>query len=347
MTRWASDPDDAADELIRRSLQSIGLEGRVLLGGPSGTLPALLAGRGIGCEVWTRRLAAVGTASPWPPAGPFGIALLRLPRAKAEQEMAAHACLGALAPGGQLIVYGGNDEGIRSFAGTLGRLCGSIDTLAARGHGRVVGVRRPQDASRLRTSLAAWRSVARLQIGGTTRDWVSYPGVFAADRIDEGTALLVGALPQLSSGARVLDYGCGSGIIGAAALAQHPAIALDLVDNDAVAVEAARENVSGASVILGGSLSDAGARGYDAILSNPPLHKGFAEDHAELERLIEDAPAHLKPGGILQLVVQRRVPLDRLLARAGFAAVSVPAENGRYRVWRATCRDPDPARAAA
>ncbi len=347
MTRWASDPDEAADELIRRSLESIDLEGRVLLGGPSGTLPALLAGRGIGCDVWTRRLVAGGTASPWPPQGPFDVALLRLPRAKAEQEMAAHACLGALVPGGQLIVYGGNDEGVRSFAGTLGRLCGSIDTLAARGHGRVVRVRRPQDASRLRTSLAAWRSVAPLQIGGATRDWVSYPGVFAADRIDEGTALLVGALPQLAAGARVLDYGCGSGVIGAAALALQAAIALDLIDNDTVALEAARENVPGARLVLGRSLAHAGPHRYDAILSNPPLHKGFAEDHAELEQLIGDAPGRLKAGGILQLVVQRRVPLDRLLARGGFGGVSVPAENGRYRVWRATCRDPDPARAAA
>ena len=39
-------------------------------------------------------------------------------------------------------------------------------------------------------------------------------------------------------------------------------------------------------------------------------------------------------GGVLQIVVQRRVPLDQLLAKS-FAAVSVPAENSRYRVWRA------------
>ena len=46
------------------------------------------------------------------------------------------------------------------------------------------------------------------------------------------------------------------------------------------------------------------------------------------------APAHLQQGGILQIVVQRRVPLDRLLSQH-FATVTTPAENGRYRVWRA------------
>ena len=27
------------------------------------------------------------------------------------------------------------------------------------------------------------------------RDWIAYPGMFAADRLDEGTALLLGGLP--------------------------------------------------------------------------------------------------------------------------------------------------------
>ena len=132
--------------------------------------------------------------------------------------MAAHACLSVLAPGGRLIVYGGNDEGIRSAGGRLERVCREVETLATRGHGRVLAASRPADAP-LRASLAAWRSVAPLTIAGIVRDWVSYPGVFAAGRVDEGTALLIEALPPLRSGDRVLDYGCGSGVIGAAALA--------------------------------------------------------------------------------------------------------------------------------
>ena len=73
---------------------------------------------------------------------------------------------------------------------------------------------------------------------------------------------------------------------------------------------------------------------WNAILSNPPLHSGFAEDHALLENLIADAPRRLRPGGCLAIVVQRRMPLDRLLA-AHFASVAVAAENARYRVWYA------------
>src|SRR5262245_24899679 len=256
MSRWASDPQAAADHLIGRSLESIDLHGRILLANQTGALPALLIGRGLDFSAWNRRLGGSSAAQPWPPAAPFDVALLRLPKGKDEQDMAAHACLSALAPAGRLILYGGNDEGIRSAGDRLESLCGALETLATRGHGRVLMAPRPTESAALRASLAAWRSVAPLTIAGRTRDWVTYPGVFAAGRIDEGTALLLSALPPLREGERVLDYGCGSGLIGAAALAAQPGIVLDLMDEDAVAPEAARENVAGARLIPGNKLAD-------------------------------------------------------------------------------------------
>jgi 16S rRNA (guanine1207-N2)-methyltransferase len=340
MTRWADDPERAADELIVRSLDAFALEGRILLANQGGTLPSLLDARGLAFELWNRRLLGRGKATPWPPAGPFDVALLRLPRAKDEQVMALHACLSVLAPGARFVVYGGNDEGIRSVARMIEQLCGEVETLATRGHGRVLAAHRPGDPSRLRASLEAWRSTASLEIAGNRRQWISYPGIFAADRIDEGTALLIGALPPLRAGARVLDCACGSGVIGAAAAAQAPGIVLELLDNDSVALEAARENVPGARLLLASTLTDLGGTLYDAILSNPPLHKGLAEDHALLEQLIAAAPAHLQAGGVFQFVVQRRIPLDRMLAEH-FKTVTIPSENGRYRVWRAQLGDRD------
>jgi 16S rRNA (guanine1207-N2)-methyltransferase len=336
MSSWRRDPEASADALIGRSLDLIDWRGRVLLANQAGALPALLAERGIAAVLWNRRLVQGRPAEPWPPAGPFDLAVMRLPKAKDEQEMAMHACLGVLTPEGRLILYGGNDEGIRSAAAMLEQLCGPVDTVAARGHGRVVAVRRPRDAATLRASLADWRRTSRFAIGGVSRDWVRYPGLFASDRTDEGTALLVSALPALPAGARVLDYGCGSGVIGAAMRAANPSILLDLIDSDSVALAAAGENVADARLILGTRLGDAAPCSYDAILSNPPLHRGIAEDHAEVEALIAGAPDHLEPGGLLQVVVQRRVPLDRLLAER-FASVGIVAETSRYRVWRAQC----------
>jgi 16S rRNA (guanine1207-N2)-methyltransferase len=334
MSRWADDPEQAADTLIARDLDAIAPQGRILLVNQGGTLPALMAARGLAHDLWTRRMMIGRAAAPWPPAGPFDTALVRLPKARDELEMTAHAVLSVLVPEGRLILYGGNDEGVRSAVGMLEDLAGAVDTIATRGHGRILAVRRPMDANKLRDPLSAWRITSTMEIAGTRRDWISYPGLFAAGRLDEGTALLLGALPAFAPGARVLDYGCGSGVIGAAALAQEPSIVLDMLDSDTVALEAARENVPGGRPALGTRVADAGYKTYAAILSNPPLHLGIAEDHALLDRLVTGAPSHLAPGGQVQIVVQRRLPLDRLFAEH-FGSADVVAENGRFRVWRA------------
>jgi 16S rRNA (guanine1207-N2)-methyltransferase len=335
MSRWADDPEAAADALILRSLDDISLPGRVLLVNQGGALPSRLTAQGLAFEVWNRRLAHGLAAAAWPAPGPFDVALVRLPKARDEQAMTLHATLGALAAGGRLILYGGNDEGIRSAAATLKELAEGTETMAVRGHGRVVAARRPASTAGLRDSLPAWRAVSRLEIAGAPRDWVSYPGTFAAGRLDEGTALLLSVLPPLAADARVLDYGCGSGAIAAAALALQPGLKVDALDNDAVALEAARENAPEARLVLGARPADAGRRDYDAILSNPPLHSGIAEDHGLLDRLVAEAPSHLASGGVVQIVVQRRVPLERSLAQH-FAKVEIAAETGRYRVW--SCR---------
>jgi 16S rRNA (guanine1207-N2)-methyltransferase len=213
-----------------------------------------------------------------------------------------------------------------------------VATLAVRGHGRVLAARRSscrgEAAGALRGSLAAWRTLSRIELAGESCDWVSYPGCFAAGRLDEGTRLLLTALPALSRGARVLDYACGTGVVAAALLRGAPGLAVDALDNDAVALAAARENVPAANLILGTRLADAPSRDYAAILCNPPLHQGIAEDRTLVERLIAEAPSRLAPRGCLQLVVQRRVAVDRLLRRH-FAEAEVVAETSRYRVWRA------------
>ena len=105
MSRWAHDPERAADALMERCLDAIALRGRILLVNQGGTLPALVAASGLAYDIWNRRVAGGLAAAPWPPAGLFDAALVRLPKARDEQEMTAHAALSVLEPGGRLILY--------------------------------------------------------------------------------------------------------------------------------------------------------------------------------------------------------------------------------------------------
>ena len=57
-------------------------------------------------------------------------------------------------------------------------------------------------------------------------------------------------------------------------------------------------------------------------------------DHRSLNELITEAPRHLTARGVLQIVVQRRVPVLPLL-RQRFARVGVAEQTEGYRVVRA------------
>lgn len=337
MSRWRQDPDGAAAELLRRSLDSLDLDGRVLIAnaGPA-TRQALGAGS-VTPVAWSRHAGDLTTATPWPAGGPFDVVVLRLAKSKDEQEMNAHAALSVLVPAGRLVLCGGNEEGIRSASALLEGLCGPVETVSTRGHGRIVSARRPDRVAGLKSELQAWRRVVKMPIGGSGRDWATYPGIFSADHMDTGTRLMLTALPRLGAHARVLDYGCGSGVIAAGMRAALPEGHFDLLDADSLALLAASENVAGARIVLGTSLSAAGLVRYDAILSNPPLHAGIAEDHRALQALIAGAPKILRRGGLLQLVVQRRVPLGAMLAEH-LAEPAVIAEDNLFRVWRAASR---------
>lgn len=66
---------------------------------------------------------------------------------------------------------------------------------------------------------------------------------------------------------RVLDYGCGSGILAIAA-ALHGAAAVDAVDIDPAAVDSTRANATANGVVLNAGLPDAAGGAYPLVLAN-------------------------------------------------------------------------------
>lgn len=291
-----------------------------------------LAGRGGDVVSWSRRAVGGRRATPWPPPGPFGSVALRVPRAKEELAMALHAGAGVLVSGGTILVYGAKDEGIGSAPRQMDLLFDGVETVGVGGHCRVLRARVRTPLRDHRGSLEEWRESGTLEHGGWRQEWVSYPGVFAHGRLDPGTRLLLDAVPGLPPGARILDYGCGSGVVAAFLKHLNPQVRPELLDIDSVALEAARENVPGARLLLGDGLPPSDVGPYDFVLSNPPFHRGKAEEQELISRLIRGAPALLAEKGGIVLVAQRRIPLDGVF-RSAFKRVGVRSEDGAFRVW--------------
>jgi 16S rRNA (guanine1207-N2)-methyltransferase len=189
--------------------------------------------------------------------------------------------------------------------------------------------------------MAAWRTVAPVAVpwagDGASRPWVSWPGVFAHGRLDAGTALLLAHLPvdalTASTGVRVLDWGAGSGFLGAGVRAAAPDAEVTLVELDALAAAAAVENVPGALVRQGDGWRAVDESGpFDVVVANPPYHQGKEESMALVDRLLAGVSAGMAPRGVMRIVVQRRLPVAAPLERT-FARVAVVADEGPFRIW--------------
>lgn len=289
-------------------------------------------------EVWDDPVDLGGDAAPFD-----AIAIA----APADRDLARRWLLTAgtsLASAGVVLLAGANDAGIRTILRDAAAIFGDptwedyrkkrrIAEFASRSDARAL----PWWANERGVAPGTWQSFT-VALRGIESTLETIPGVFAGPRLDAGTALLLDHLDVPHSG-RVLDVGCGAGLIGIVA-AKLGADAVDLADANLLAVAAARRNLERNGIAGGRAIaSDVYAalpdERYDLIVSNPPFHRGKSVDYRVPERLIDEAPVHLAPGGRLVLVANAFLRYERRLAQH-FAHVETLAETRSYRVLAAS-----------
>ena len=269
----------------------------------------------------------------------------------------------ALQPDGDLYLAGANPEGIQSVIQDAGSLFGNSTILAYRKGCRVARmVKQSRAGDAPVQALPGWspgqavawapgQAIAWTAEPGIARgSWIEFtasvcgetyllrslPGVFSSDRVDEGTKLLLQHLSrERVQGRRVLDFGCGYGLIGMAA-ARLSAAWVDLLDVDLCAVAAAQENcsrneISNAQARPSDVLEAVGSERYDLVLSNPPFHSGKQVEYGMAQTFITHSHHILNPGGRLVLVANRFIRYDRLMKDV-FSNIATLAETGRFHV---------------
>jgi 16S rRNA (guanine1207-N2)-methyltransferase len=249
----------------------------------------------------------------------FGTVAVRLPKSRDELAMLLHAGAAALRPDGALYLFGGNDEGIGSAAKPLYALFDTVETATIKHHARVYRASGLKADVAIRGALADWKRRFAFAVGDQTFEHVAYPGVFAKDRLDDGTALLLEHLPPVAG--RVLDFGAGSGPIAQVIRTLHPDADITMADIDAIALEAACENAPGARAVQVQGIGDIAHETFDMIVSNPPVHTGVAHDLSMLHALLDARKTMLAKGGAMVLVLQNKLPLQRTVPDAHALAV--------------------------
>ena len=179
-------------------------------------------------------------------------------------------------------------------------------------------------------AVAFKRAPVEATVWGHDLRMASGSGVFAQGRLDIGTAVLFRETEPPAPG-RVLDLGCGYGMIGLAVATAVPGAVVTGVDVNERALLLANENA--AALGLGNRftalLPDAvpAEATYDEIWSNPPIRIGKEALHALLLTWLP----RLAPGGRAVMVVGKNLGADSLqrwLGERGYPTERLSSAKG-------------------
>jgi len=168
-------------------------------------------------------------------------------------------------------------------------------------------------------------------------------GVFSADKVDDGTRLLLAEGPSLDGAASLADVGCGYGAIAVTLALRAPGALVWAVDVNERARALCRANAAANGV---GDRVRVVAPDevpvdliVDQVWSNPPIRVGKSALHSLLTSWL----VRLRPGtGSATLVVQKHLgadslarwltergwPTDRVVSRAGYRILLVRPGSG-------------------
>ena len=243
------------------------------------------------------------------------------------------AAASALRQNGILYVALHKDGGARRFEKRLGELFESVEVRVRDKGWRLSvaqGVRTARGAAE-REGATPW---TRFEAAGLPLE--TLPGVHASGRLDPGTGLLVENMPwKALGGRRVLDLGCGYGVL--ALLAARQGGVVTAVDDDLAAVESVRRNAARLGLEVDARHSDVdsalGDETFEVILCNPPFHVGRGVRLDVPRAFIAAAARLLPPAGELWLVANRDLPYEREIG--AWARPDIVADERGFKVIRA------------
>ncbi|WP_406151368.1 methyltransferase [Streptomyces sp. NBC_01012] len=176
------------------------------------------------------------------------------------------------------------------------------------------------------------------------RTVTNHAGIFCAERLDIGTRFFLKHLPRRSGPDRVVDLGCGNGVVGMSAALANPEATVTFVDESYQAVASAEATFrdsapadAEADFVVGDGTADMPPSSVDLVLCNPPFHSHQAVTDATARNMFHGARSALRQGGELWVVGNRHLGYHTQLRRIFGNCVTV-AGDPKFVVLRAVKR---------
>ncbi|MEE9387063.1 MAG: methyltransferase [Paracoccaceae bacterium] len=255
--------------------------------------------------------------------GVFSLAIVCLPRSKQlARNLIEHAL--AVTGGGPVVIDGQKNNGIESILKNCRSAGGLVTGVFSKAHGKIFTLSGGDFSS--------WAAVAP---GKNADGFITGAGVFSADGVDKGSALLAAALPDRLSG-KLADLGAGWGYLSHHILKRSDVSECHLIEAEHSALDCARQNITDprARFHWGDARKFTAKIRFDTIITNPPFHTSRVADPALGRDFIEASARLLSNRGVVWLVANRHLPYEQHLS-ALFKEVTEVAGDTSFKVIRA------------
>jgi 16S rRNA G1207 methylase RsmC len=165
----------------------------------------------------------------------------------------------------------------------------------------------------------------------------NHSGVYAREKLDIGARYFMKNLPDVTANSRVIDLGCGNGVIGLTILAKQPEAFVSFIDESYMAVDSAKQTITNnlpeqlaqCEFTINDCLADVEPNSVDLVLCNPPFHQQNATTDHIAWQMFRDSHRVLKKGGELRIIGNRQLGYHIKLKRL-FGNEKLIASNEKF-----------------
>jgi len=165
----------------------------------------------------------------------------------------------------------------------------------------------------------------------------NHANVYSREKLDIGGRYFIENLPKVEPNSKVIDLGCGNGVIGLSVLASEPSAQVQFFDESHMAITSAEQNlkdnlpdlIGQCQFYLNDCLTDVESNSVDLILCNPPFHQQNATTDHIAWQMFKDSHRVLKKGGELRIIGNRQLAYHIKLQRI-FGNEKLIASNDKF-----------------
>jgi 16S rRNA (guanine1207-N2)-methyltransferase len=263
----------------------------------------------------------------------FDGAVIYMPKSKQQAKMLIANVAACIKTGGHILLVGENKSGVKSAATLLESVSTQVNKIDSARHCALFAAQLDKGVKAF--DIDQWQSQVRITAAGLTYNVCSLPGVFNHGSLDLGTQLLLENLPSITTG-RLLDFGCGAGIIGCFLALKSPESQVVMSDVSALAVycaqQSARLNDLDLEVIASNGMSDISGK-FSAVYTNPPFHTGIQTDYSVTEDFIRQLNKYSTKGASLTLVANRFLRYSERLEKC-YGGVQLITQSTKFSLYQ-------------